>query len=85
MVLPRMVSDNNNAIIESSIEESASHPYMKLFSIKICCRIVEGCNATSELFCFILIFSCFSGKLKTTLFFFMEASYMYVECFKNSI
>jgi len=70
-----MVSYNTQWVMQlfndqSFIEESATHPYMKLFfNDKYVARIVEGCNAISVIILFISFVMSFSGKLKTTFFF----------------
>ncbi|MDI6031938.1 exosortase family protein XrtF [Flavobacterium sp. LB2P84] len=78
--ITRMVSENTEQVLQlfnngSSIEESAAHPYMKLFyNQKYVARIVEGCNAISVIILFISFVVAFSGKLKTTLFFIFGGS-----------
>lgn len=70
-----LVSYNTQWVIQlfndqSFIEESATHPYMKLFfNDKYVARIVEGCNAISVIILFISFVVAFSGKLKATLLF----------------
>lgn len=70
-----MVSYNTQWVLQlfndqSFIEESATHPYMKLFfNDKYVARIVEGCNANSVIILFVSFVISFSGKLKTTFFF----------------
>ena len=76
----RMVSENTEQVLllftdGSSIEESATHPYMKLFyNGKYVARIVEGCNAISVIILFVSFVVAFSGKLKTTLLFIFGGS-----------
>ncbi|HRL71935.1 MAG TPA: exosortase family protein XrtF [Flavobacterium sp.] len=76
----RMVSENTQQVLRffndrSSIEESAAHPYMKLFyNEKYVARIVEGCNAVSVIILFISFVVAFSGKLKATLLFIFGGS-----------
>ena len=75
-----MVSYNTQWVIQlfnnqSFIEESATHPYMKLFfNDKYVARIVEGCNAISVIVLFISFVVAFSGKLKATLLFIFGGS-----------
>ncbi|TDE02503.1 exosortase family protein XrtF [Flavobacterium sandaracinum] len=75
-----MVSYNTQWVMQlfndqSFIEESATHPYMKLFfNDKYVARIVEGCNAISVIILFISFVISFSGKLKTTFFFIFGGS-----------
>ena len=76
----RMVGENTEQLLRlfdegSSIAESDSHPYMKLFfNQKYVARIVEGCNAISIIILFISFVVAFSGKLKTTLLFIFGGS-----------
>ena len=78
--ITRMVSENTGQVLqlftdESSIEESAEHPYMKLFyEQKYVARIVEGCNAISVIILFISFVVAFSGKLQATLLFIFGGS-----------
>ncbi|MFV8332344.1 exosortase family protein XrtF [Flavobacterium sp. GSP14] len=78
--ITRLVSENTEQLLllfdeGSSIVESDSHPYIKLFfNQKYVARIVEGCNATSVIILFISFVIAFSGKLKTTLFFIFGGS-----------
>lgn len=83
--ITRMVGKNTVQVLqlfndESAIEESTTHPYMKLFySQKYVARIVEGCNAISIIILFISFVLAFSGKLKTTLLFIFGGSlFIYV-------
>jgi exosortase family protein XrtF len=75
-----MVSYNTQWVMQlfndqSFIEESATHPYMKLFfNNKYVARIVEGCNAISVIVLFISFVVAFSGKLKATLLFIFGGS-----------
>lgn len=75
-----LVSYNTQWVIQlfndqSFIEESATHPYMKLFfNDKYVARIVEGCNAISVIILFISFVVAFSGKLKATLLFIFGGS-----------
>lgn len=76
----RLVSENTEQLLRlfdggSSIIESDSRPYVKLFfNQKYVARIVEGCNAISVIILFISFVIAFSGKLKTTLFFIFGGS-----------
>ena len=76
----RLVSENTEQLLRlfdggSSIVESDSRPYVKLFfNQKYVARIVEGCNATSVIILFISFVIAFSGKLKTTLLFIFGGS-----------
>ena len=78
--ITRMVSENTEQVMQlfnnqSFIEESATHPYMKLFfNTKYVARIVEGCNAISVIILFISFVLSFSGKLKTTVLFILGGS-----------
>ena len=75
-----MVSYNTQWVLQlfndqSFIEESATHPYMKLFfNDKYVARIVEGCNAISVIILFVSFVISFSGKLKATFFFIFGGS-----------
>ncbi|MDD2675432.1 MAG: exosortase family protein XrtF [Flavobacterium sp.] len=75
-----MVSDNTEQVMrlfnnQSYIEESATHPFMKLFyNGKYVARIVEGCNAISVIILFISFVVAFSGRLQTTLLFIFGGS-----------
>ena len=76
----RLVGDNTEQVLRlfdegSSLEQSDSHPYMKLFyNHKYVARIVEGCNAVSVIILFISFVVAFSGKLITTLLFIFGGS-----------
>ena len=76
----RMVSENTEQVLllftdGSSIEESTTQPYMKLFfNEKYVARIVEGCNAISVIILFISFVVAFSGRLQTTLLFIFGGS-----------
>ena len=76
----RLVSENTEQLLRlfdggSSIIESDSRPYVKLFfNQKYVARIVEGCNAISVIILFISFVIAFSGKLKTTLLFTFSGS-----------
>jgi exosortase family protein XrtF len=78
--ITRIVSKNTEQVLqvfndESSIEESPTHPYMKLFyNQKYVARIVEGCNAISVIILFISFVVAFSGKLQATLLFIFGGS-----------
>ncbi len=78
--ITRMVSENTEQVLrlfndESSVEESTTQPYMKLFfKEKYVARIVEGCNAVSVVVLFISFVVAFSGKLHTTLLFIFGGS-----------
>ena len=78
--ITRMVSKNTQQVLQlftdnSSIEESADRPYMKLFyEQKYVARIVEGCNAISVIILFISFVVAFSGKLQATLLFIFGGS-----------
>jgi exosortase family protein XrtF len=78
--ITRIVSENTEQVLqmfndESSIEESPTHPYMKLFyNQKYVARIVEGCNAISVIILFISFVVAFSGKLQATLLFIFGGS-----------
>ena len=71
--ITKMVSKNTEQLLllfvdYAAIEESATHPYMKLFyNTKYVARIVEGCNAVSVIILFISFVIAFSGKLIPTL------------------
>lgn len=76
----RMVGENTEQVLllftdGSSIEESTTQPYMKLFfNEKYVARIVEGCNAISVIILFISFVVAFSGRLQTTLLFIFGGS-----------
>ncbi|CAM3884037.1 exosortase family protein XrtF [Flavobacterium sinopsychrotolerans] len=76
----RMVSENTEQVLllftdGSSIEESTTQPYMKLFfNEKYVARIVEGCNSISVIILFISFVVAFSGRLQTTLLFIFGGS-----------
>ena len=78
--ITRIVSDNTQWVMQlfnnqSYIEESATHPFMKLFyNGKYVARIVEGCNAISVIILFISFVVAFSGRLQTTLLFIFGGS-----------
>ena len=76
----RMVSENTEQVLllftdGSSIEESTTQPYMKLFfNEKYVARIVEGCNSISVIILFISFVVAFSGRLQITLLFIFGGS-----------
>ena len=78
--ISRMVSKNTGQVLQlfnngSSVEESGTYPYIKLFyNQKYVARIVEGCNAISVIILFISFVLAFSGKFKTTLLFIFGGS-----------
>lgn len=80
--ITRMVSENTEQVLQlfndgSSIDESVTHPYMKLFyNQKYVARIVEGCNAMSVIVLFISFVVSFSGKLHATLLFIFGGSFL---------
>ncbi len=78
--ITRMVSYNTEQVLGlfddgSSVKESDTHPFMKLFyKQQYVARIVEGCNAVSVIILFISFVVAFSGKLQTTLLFIFGGS-----------
>lgn len=78
--ITRLVSKNTEQILllfnnGSGIEESETHPYVKLFyNQKYVAIITEGCNAISVIILYISFVIAFSGKFKTTLLFIFGGS-----------
>ena len=75
-----MVGRNTEQVLllftnDSSVQESATHPYMKLFyNQQYVARIIEGCNAISVIVLFISFIVAFSGKLIPTLLYIFGGS-----------
>ena len=75
-----MVGRNTEQVLllftnDSSVQESATHPYMKLFYDQhYVARIIEGCNAISVIVLFISFIVAFSGKLIPTLLYIFGGS-----------
>ena len=78
--ITKMVGRNTEQVLllftnDSSVQESATHPYMKLFyNQQYVARIIEGCNAISVIVLFISFIVAFSGKLIPTLLYIFGGS-----------
>ena len=78
--ITKMVGRNTEQVLllftnDSSVQESATHPYMKLFyNQQYVARIIEGCNAISVIILFISFIVAFSGKLIPTLLYIFGGS-----------
>ena len=70
--ITKIVGDHTAQVLllfdnDTSVEESATHPYLKVFyKQEYIARIIEGCNAISVIILFISFIVAFSGKLIPT-------------------
>jgi exosortase family protein XrtF len=77
-----LVGRNTEQLLDlfpADVARRKEETFIKLiYNHKYVARIIEGCNAISIIILFISFVVSFSGKLKPTLLFFLEAYWFYV-------